>query len=182
MTLNRLFSIFILISALPGLLISQNKEARQLYEQGVAENEKGYLVKASVHLTDAIALYPNYADAYYQRALSFQGLERMEASLRDLEKAIELKVDSLNAHLWLMNIYKEKRAYKEALSVTDAMLERFPEQGAGIYYSRGEIFEATNKNKQALEAYRLSLKSADESMTDFIQMLEDTIERLEEAR
>lgn len=76
----------------------QSQKAMQLYELGVKQNEAGLLLEASVYLSDAIFEYLRYADAYYQRGMSFYGLEKISHAIRDLDAATQLKVKSVHAY------------------------------------------------------------------------------------
>ena len=57
-----------------GSAVAQSAEASRYYEQGVKENRAGLLVAASVSLTEAIHQHPQYAQAFLERGLSFEGM------------------------------------------------------------------------------------------------------------
>lgn len=76
--------VFIFITLLLNTSFAQSPKAQELFEKGVQQNKAGYLIKAVTLLTEAIALNPDYADAYYQRGLSFKGMGNKSYFIKDL--------------------------------------------------------------------------------------------------
>ena len=171
----QIIGILLLISS---FAYGQSEKAKELYDLGVKQNEAGFLADASVYLTDAIAEYPRYADAYYQRGMSFYGLKKIDHAIRDLDAAAQLKVKSVHAYITLINIYRQLEKFDKALAITERILIQLPDSAIGAYNSQGTIYEETKDFKKALNSYRKAERLAFGKMPDFADQLEERIARV----
>ena len=153
----------------------QSDTAKELYEKGVRENLSGQLIEASVTLTKAISEEPGYAAAYYQRGMSFYGIEKTNSAINDLERATRFNVSSINAYLTLIDIYKKQKAYKKAIIVTDRIANQLPDNAIGAYYTQGLIYEELNDFPNALKSYRKADDLAFQTMPKFARKLQKRI-------
>lgn len=161
------------------LVSGQSKKAQAKYEKGVAQNKVGILIDASLLFTEAIEEFPEYSEAYYQRALSFDGMGQRAHAIQDLEKATVLKIENIQAYLLLIRWYKQDESYDKALGVTDRIIKQLPDNTAGAYYDQGLIYDRTKKLRKALDAYKNALKHVDADMKDFKQLLRKRIKDIE---
>ena len=105
-----LFSITILLAATPALArgeggsmatgVQNPKMAEYYYYRG---NAYYYMDKFDDAITDynlAIGLRRNYADAYYNRGLAFDGKGLLRQALGDLRKALTCNAFSISASKW----------------------------------------------------------------------------------
>ena len=56
-------------------------------KKGSIENKAGNLIEARVSLTAALAEDPRYVDAYYQRGMSYYGINNLDAAIYDLRSS-----------------------------------------------------------------------------------------------
>ena len=132
----------------------QSDKAKELYEKGINENKSGNLTEASVLLTAALVEDPHNVDAYYQRGMSYYGINNMDAAIADLDRATLLKVKSINAYLVLIGLYKDRNAYSKALDICGRIKKGLPSFEVEAYYAKGLIYEETSDFPNALKAYR----------------------------
>jgi tetratricopeptide (TPR) repeat protein len=171
----QIIGILLLLSS---SVFGKYEKAKELYDLGVKQNEAGFLADASVYLTDALAEYPRYADAYYQRGMSFYGLNKIDHAIRDLDAATQLKVKSIHAYIALINIYRQQKEFGKALVITERILIQLPDSSIGAYNSQGTIYEETNDFIKALNSYRKAERLAFGKMPVFAEQLEERIARV----
>ena len=181
MRLNRCKSaLFICFVALvsSSYASAQSSDAKALYERGVENNKSGQLIEASVLLTQAIAMNEDYADAYYQRGLSFIGMNRSDKGMKDFHQAIGYKIQNLDPYLRLIKWHNANKKYQATLVVTDQIIANMPENAAGGYWDKGQTYELMNKGKLAIAAYEASLTALGSDNEDFAKILKNRINEL----
>ncbi|MDA0349516.1 MAG: hypothetical protein O3C43_11255 [Verrucomicrobia bacterium] len=171
----QIIGILLLLSS---SVFGKYEKAKELYDLGVKQNQAGFLADASVYLTEAIAEYPRYADAFYQRGMSFYGLNKIDHAIRDLDAATQLKVESVHAYITLINIYRQQEKFDMALAITERILIQLPDSAIGAYHSQGTIYEETNEFIMALNSYRKAERLAFGKMPEFADQLEERIARV----
>ena len=90
------------------------KDFRVFSNYGLFLNEIGKHVEAEFNIRKAIALNPNYANAYYNLAIVLIGRGNLEKAELELQKAIKLKSDFAIAYYNLGFILKDLGRLKEA--------------------------------------------------------------------
>ena len=153
----------------------QSDKAKSLYAKGVQENQAGNLIEASVFLTDALAEEPRYADAYYQRGMSYFGIKKLDAAIADLDQATLLRVKSINAYLILIDLYKAQNSFKKALDITSRIANNLPKNAVGAYYAQGLIYEELTEYSNALKAYRIADRLAYKLKPELMRPLQKRI-------
>lgn len=163
---------------LPTISFAQSPEARQLYDRGYQQIQKGILIDASVLFTEALAIDPEYADAYYQRGLSFLGMGREKHAIKDFTRATGLGIQQLDPYLRLIKWHTNRRQLPAALIVTDQVIAHMPENAAGGYWDKGKIYEQMNKKQLAVAAYEAALTALDSDNADFANVIKARIDVL----
>ena len=159
---------------------TENDDATSLYQQGIAKNKQGLLIQASILFTQAIDKNPEFAQAYYQRGLSFDGMGEKSQAIKDYKQAVDFKASNLQPYLALIQHFKTNTQYLAALIITDQLIENIPDQAAGGYYDKAQIYELMNNSNLAIKAYELALKNTDEEMSEFNEQLIKKISHLKE--
>lgn len=167
--------LILIVLLVAGSCLGQSEKAKELYDLGVKQNQAGKLDDASILLTQALAEEPWYADAYYQRGMSYYGIKQIESAISDFKQAIELKVKSINAYTTLIQIYRNQNDLEKALGVTEMILKQLPDNELGAYFTRGQIYEEIGDYTQALKAYRSAERIAFRKMPKFAERLEKRI-------
>ncbi len=164
---------------------AQSTAAAKHYEQGVRENRQGLLVAATVSLTEAISQHPNYADAYLQRGLSFEGLGKVDAAIRDYSAAIEHGGDSLLPYQKLFAWCRNERQYERGIELAKKLVEHAPSNAAAGFWEMGRFHDLQKDRVGALNAYRQALEHLPAATgetaedQDFRRALERKIEQLD---
>jgi tetratricopeptide (TPR) repeat protein len=159
---------------------AQSNKAVDYYNKGVEFNKTGKLVKASIHFTEAVSMYPGYAQAYYQRSLSFNGMGQTQSARKDLMKAIQLGIKNVNPYLSQIKYYKSTKQYTSAILITKKLIRAMPENSAGAYYDQGLIYEEINHPKEAIAAFNTSIELLDSNSQDFKEILLNKIKNNKE--
>ncbi len=159
---------------------AQSNKAVNYYNKGVEHNKTGKLVKASIQLTNAISINPDYAQAYFQRSLSFKGMGQSEHARKDSMKAIHLGIKNINPYLAQIKYYKSTKQYTSALLITKKLMRAMPENSPGAYYDQGLIYEEINQPKEAIVAFNTSIELLDSNSQDFKEILLNKIKQNKE--
>lgn len=174
------FLVAICLTAAPAAQAQSLSNAHQaLFDRGVAANQSGKLIESITVFTDLIAAQPDLAEVYYQRGLAFDGIGETARAINDFAEAVGLGVDKLGPFLRLIAHYKENRLYPAALIVTDQILAHLPENAAGAYWDKGQIYEAMGDRRNAIAAYEACLVALDADGADFAVTVQSRISALE---
>jgi tetratricopeptide (TPR) repeat protein len=88
---------------------------------------KGQSDEAMVHYQQAIALEPNYADAYYNRGNLLLAKGQIDDAIADWEKTLQLQPNDADAHTCLGNALLRKGSLNEAIAHYQTALALAPE-------------------------------------------------------
>ncbi|MFK8011990.1 MAG: tetratricopeptide repeat protein [Marinicellaceae bacterium] len=171
-------SKLLLLNLLSYVAFGQPQEAQDLFEKGLIKNQSYHFIDASVFFTQAIALEPEFAEAYYQRGLSFEAMGKSSYAIKDFNRAIYQDIKNVEVYLKLITYYKNLQQYQSAILICQKLIQAMPENAAGAYYDLGEIYETMNNVDLAIKSYQQSLLNADESFEDFRKQLLIKIESL----
>lgn len=80
--------------------------------------------------TEAIKKKPDFAPAYYSRALAYSKKGEYDKSIEDLKKVIQLHPESLEPYGLLATVYEIKKDYASALKVYRDVLSRVKDPAA----------------------------------------------------
>ena len=116
---------------------------------GYLLSEGKKLKKALSAYDMAIALKPDFVEAYHNRALGLQQIHKYEAAIIDLEQAIRLDPDSSELHYKLGCIKGCSNQCESAIADFDKAIKLNPNY-AEAYCCRGLIKNKLNKYKPAI--------------------------------
>jgi tetratricopeptide (TPR) repeat protein len=120
--------------------------------------------------TEAIRIFPGYADAWYNRGLVYYGSGLYNEAIRDYSEAIGLRNDFLFAYLNRGTVYRAVGNYPMALADFNKAISIRPY--GPVYFSRGVLYHFNLANpSQACsdwdEALQLGYEPARELLDKF---------------
>lgn len=128
---------------------AQNKAAVDLLDKGVVEYKNGYEVnyrKAAADIKQAIAIDPNYTDAYIYLGKVDHALMNEDEAIASFKKAIEIDPDSLDARTSYATALLDEGDLDETVRQLDYVTRHNSEIGEAWYllsqaYARKGVFD-----------------------------------------
>lgn len=146
-------------SVISALSLRAPKDARKAYEKGVAALTKAKWDEAETHLGQAVALYPQYPDAWFSLGTAFQEQGKFEEAREAYGKAISADDKFLRPYRQMAEMDLHDRNWKEAAQTSDRLLQLdpvdYPEAyffNAVAHFNLGDLDAA---EKSAREGLRL---------------------------
>ena len=127
-----------------------------LHHLGVIAFQEGDPRQATTLIGQAIALRPDYADAYSNLGSALVQRGRLEDAAAAFHTALELKPDHADAHNNLGNVLKEQGKLQDAVIAYRRALALTPDH-VDAYVNLGITLIALGRRVEALEAYRRAL-------------------------
>ena len=122
-------------------------------EQPFADLYQTECQRVLVELNQEIQNEPENADLYLQRADIRIDLAQYEQSLADVDKAVELGTEPVEAVSMRHTIFACQGKTRKAFEILNAGIELYPES-SDLYCERGYLHEVTNDYAAALADYR----------------------------
>ena len=117
----------------------------------------GDLGKAVAHYDQAIAIAPDFFEAFNNRGNALLGLKRLEQALASFDAAIRLKADYADAHVnRAVTLVKLQRPEQALAAFGDAI--RFDPNLAAAYNNRGNLLMAQHRLRDALADYEKAVR------------------------
>src|SRR5436190_1637894 len=145
-----------------------NVAKKKYLDNGNRYFNNGKYKEALIMYSNALKRDMRYGEAYYRRALAEMKLSRYAEAARDLQRAVELQPENLDAHSRLSNLFlnayladrkRPKQLLSELKGVSDKIAQRFPNSYEdarlkgylalfeGQAPKAAELFEKANKIK-----------------------------------
>jgi tetratricopeptide (TPR) repeat protein len=114
--------------------------------------------------TSAIALNPNYEEAYYGRGIAFYGKRQFDKAIKDYSKSIDLnhnadifdRIYKANAYFNRGNAYFAKGQDDNAIADYSRAIALNPSYFQA-YFNRGVVYKSKGQNNKALEDYNRAI-------------------------
>jgi len=128
-------TVLLLLSFLGGCNRDPNVAKKKYVENGNRYYEKGKYKEALIMYRNALKRDMRYGEAYYRSGLAEMKLGQWGGAARDLQRAVELQPDNLDAHTTLGNLFltaymQERKRSKPMLAelkgLSDKVAQRFP--------------------------------------------------------
>lgn len=132
-------------------------KAAELYDQGIAFQDKGQLDEAIKCYQKAIELNPNLTGAFYNLGVAFQKKGDIDRAILYYEIAIGLNPDMLEAHHNLGIVFKDKGRFDDAIMCFQRVIQLKPDH-AGAYYNFGNTLVAKGQFNEALQSYQKAIE------------------------
>lgn len=166
--------IFVALMAIPYnyfiVPVNNQKYASTIFERGL----KAETPEEKINLySKAIDAKPDLANAYYNRAITYQKIEEYDKAINDYSKYIELKPGVADAYFGRGGAFYGKKEYDRAINDYNKFIELKPGV-ADAYFARGTAFHSKKEYAKAIEDYRktLELMPGHEKARSYMTMLE----------
>jgi len=143
-----------------GRKIALGDLAFSYYQQAIKARQAGKLEQALKSLNEAVRVYPDYAQAYYERGGTHLLLKAYDQAVADFSKTIELKpkdllVDAYNNRGFIYNEHLQQ--YEQAIQDFTRALQLNPAY-ARAAYNRGLAYDRSGKTVPAIQDYTRTLE------------------------
>ena len=123
--------------------------AKQIFEKGVNSTSSADKID---YYTRAIALKPNYAEAYNNRAVAYHNKREYSKAIEDYNAAIHFRPGYSRAYNNRGLVYKAKKEYSKALSdFNNAIL--YDSDYSTAYNNKGLLHDEMGSPREAILAY-----------------------------
>ena len=129
-------------------LASAPDRARAEVAQGLKLMGPATYDQAMRHFDRAVQIWPEYAEAYLNRAVAEHTISQRVAALADLDKALDLDPNLTRAYNERGQIYLENGDVQKAIGDCSKSIAVKPTLDA--YYQRGEAFEKLGQHEKAI--------------------------------
>ena len=129
-------------------LANAPERARAELALGLKHLSPGAYQQAMAHFNRAIQIWPEYGDAYLNRALAEHDQSQSGPALADLNRALDLDPDSTRAHNQRGQIYLENGEARKAIADFSRSLQVTPTIEG--HYQRGEAYEKLGDHQKAI--------------------------------
>ena len=141
-------------------LANAPERARAELALGVKQLSPGTYEEAMAHFNRAIQIWPDYGEAYLNRAVAEHDESHPGPALADLDRALDLDPDSTRAHNERGQIYLENGDPRKAIVEFSRSLQLTPTVEG--HYQRGEAYEKLGDHQKAIADFDAAiLESSD---------------------
>ena len=113
---------------------------------------------------DILRSYPNHPEALHLLAQSLAGLDRPEAAIEAMDKAIELHDNPLSLQIERLELIKHVRGLETGLKALQELVAQHPKQASFLALLAGWLEEG-GKKEAAVQAARLALQDGMEGLS-----------------
>ena len=142
-------------------------DAEAEFYLGAARHEEDLFSKAVEHYNEAIKLKPQFAEAYFNRAVANTALKKLEEAIEDYDQAIELRPEFVKAYVNRGNMKTQLGKSEEAVEDFDQALKQSSEH-VEAYTNRGYTKTLLGRREEAIEDFNqaIELKPDNETYTN----------------
>lgn len=130
----------------------EKKSAKDYFEEGNKNLDIGNYEKAIENYDKAIKLDPKYKEAYFNRAILYDGREEYDDALKDYDEAIDIDPDFKEAYYNKSCVYIKLAKYEKAFKNCSKVIDIDP-HFKEVYYIRGILYGKFNKYQEALKDF-----------------------------
>jgi tetratricopeptide (TPR) repeat protein len=142
-------------------LASAPERARAELALGVKKLSPGAYEEAMAHFNRAIQIWPDYGEAYLNRAVAEHDESHPGPALADLNRALDLDPDSTRAYNERGQIYLENGDLHKAIAEFSRSLEVTPTVEG--HYQRGQAYEKLGDHQKAIADFDAAIVESSEA-------------------
>jgi len=134
----------------------EKRESSDFFLRGNAKWKEKEYHEAVKWYTEAISKRPDFSDAYYNRGLVYQILEKNDEALADFSKASALDAKFAPALFKKAEMLQTLQRFDEAVPAVDELVKSFPDSAAN-WTLKGDILLQKEDLSGSLSSYERSL-------------------------
>ena len=126
-------------------------------------------------LNKAIKIYPEYAEAYFLRGMSYLRIKNYEKAIVDFTSCIKYNPNHAEAFYWRGKVYYYLEDYSNAISSYNVAIKLDPDN-TYYYYSRGTAYNLRDENddlNKAIDDFRKGCELGDKGACKALKGLLD---------
>lgn len=135
--------------------------ARAELALGVEKLNPGAYEEAMAHFNRALQIWPDYGDAYLNRAVAEHDVRQPAAALADLDRALDLDPDSTRAYNERGQIFLENGDAPKAIAEFSRSLRVTPTVEG--HYQRGQAYEKVGDHQKAIADFDAAIVESSEA-------------------
>ncbi len=144
------------IASISEVIKTNPTDANALNLRGSALGQAGEYQKALADFNAALALTPNYYQAYANRALIYVKMKRLDQAMADYNQAISLAPDYGVAYVGRANLYRAMNNMPMALADYGKAIQIQADDPIA-YFNRGLVHQAMNDHSSAVDDFTMAL-------------------------
>jgi len=121
-------------STISAISLRAPKDARKAYEKGLGASGKKKWGEAQAHFEQAVALYPQYADAWYELGMTFQEQNNTDQARKAFGKALEADSKFLKPYRQMTALAVREKKWEEVDQITGRLLRLDPVDFPDAYF------------------------------------------------
>ncbi|MBE0658898.1 MAG: tetratricopeptide repeat protein [Bryobacteraceae bacterium] len=102
------------------------KDARKAFEKGLDRNKKQKFGEAQTNLAKAVSLHPQYAEAWYELGLAYEGMKKPDEAADAFKKSIEADPKYVKPHLAMLGVSLASNNWEKVLDTSGSVLKLDP--------------------------------------------------------
>ena len=146
-------------------LANAPQRARAELALGVKKLSPGAYEEAMAHFNRAIQIWPDFGEAYLNRAVAEHDESQPGPALADLNRALDLDPDSTRAYNERGQIYLENGDLRKAIAEFSRSLQVTPTVEG--HYQRGEAYEKLGDHQKAIADFDAAIVESARPPTPF---------------
>ena len=144
--------------------------AEEFYKSGIKKGSLNDDKGAIEDYTKAIALNPNFIDAYWNRAVTKHNLNNYKGAIEDYNRIIELNTKDQHAYRYRADCKNTLKDYKGAIEDYSKVIELHPDDWSAYYrraYSKINIGDTSGACLDYTKTIELGNKDAEKEKSEF---------------
>lgn len=146
-------------STISAISLRAPKDAKKAYEKGFNAFGKKKWAEAQGHFEQAVALYPQYAEAWYELGVAFQEQDKLEQARKAYAQSLEADSKFVKPYRQMTAIAVRERKWEDVVQITDRLLRLDPVDFPDAYFfssvGRFNLGDMEAAEKSAREGIRL---------------------------
>jgi tetratricopeptide (TPR) repeat protein len=127
------------------------ERAAKEVEAGMRLMEPRHYADAIARFDHAIAIWPEFANAYFERGVAYQNLNQTDQAMADLDRAVGYNPELAHAYTAQGAIFRSRGDSSQAMRVFAKAIQIGSD--ADAYFERGQTYESLGEHLKAVQDF-----------------------------